>query len=208
MSGMADMYPTLNITHIDGTKYTVQNVYKAMRVRNFKWMVGMEIKTPGSACGSLQLVHLGEEMDDSRTLESYGLDKSSVIRVVPVDDPSSAKKGVGGLKSALKTKSPPTQTQSNLVAAGGEKIGDAFAMVDDRTLLLEGLTMDMQAEDVLGLLSKKTGINAEYMRIIYGGKQLREGTGITLRDYGITKNLAGQECTMHVVTRVRGGRVE
>lgn len=168
-----DTYAKLDIIHIDGTKYSIPNIYKAMTVRNFKRMVGMTIKAPPAACESLKLFVLSEEMENSRTLESYQLDDLTAVRVVPVGQQASAPQPPLGLSTPLQNLARPKEN-----ARVGDTIGDAFVKVDDRTHVLNDLTMDMTADDVLRLISEKTGVHTDYLMVIYGGKQLREGTGM------------------------------
>lgn len=69
-----------------------------------------------------------------------------------------------------------------------------------KTLTGQTMTVDVETLDsiasVKDKLYEKTGIKAEHQRLIYGGKQLENGT---VKDYGITK-----ESTLHLVLRLLG----
>jgi Ubiquitin family len=169
---MPDTYSSLTIINIDGTEYSIPHIYRATTVRNFKRVVGMKMKCSVAAAEALQLLLLGEELEDSRTLEFYDLEDGSVIRSVPG--------GGGGAPTANNklplTKSTPVK-ESTRPKRTGPIIGDVFAKEGRLTYLIPDLTMDMTAEDVLDLISEKSGVDPEYLMVIYGGKQLKEGTG-------------------------------
>jgi len=172
---MVDIYTKLDIINIDGTQYSLEKVYKATSVPNFKRMVGVTLRcTSAASCEALQLLYMGEELDNSRTLESYGLEDDSIVRVIPGTPvmPSNIATDLGTPNG--------NGTVHHTIERRGEKIGDAFARDGSRSYLLEALTMDMTAEDVLDLVSEKTGVDKDYLMIIYGAKQLKEGSGCSI----------------------------
>jgi len=73
-----------------------------------------------------------------------------------------------------------------------------------KTLTGKTVTIDVEAgesiEDVKAKISEKEGIPPEQQRLIFGGQQLQDGK--TIDDYDV-----GDDATLHLVLRLRGGEV-
>jgi hypothetical protein len=82
----------------------------------------------------------------------------------------------------------------------GKELRSVFALDVDqsRTINVGPVKLGMPVKIFIEKVASRQGIDSEHLRIIYKGKQLKEGH--SLLDYGLQ-----DEATVHCVIRVLGG---
>lgn len=82
----------------------------------------------------------------------------------------------------------------------GKELRTVFALDVDqsRSMNVGPVKLGMPVKSFIEKVASRQGIDPEHLRIIYKGKQLKEGTNLI--DYGLQ-----DEATVHCVIRVLGG---
>ncbi|KAI9854402.1 MAG: hypothetical protein M1813_001251 [Trichoglossum hirsutum] len=183
-------YNELYVSEVDTSelKLTLSDMMQDDTVGRLKRIVARRIGAP-ETWSQLSLTFCGEEMNnDESSLRSYGIQSGDTIYRAFAIDPRL-------LPKEPEPENPPTYND----AVGDRKLKTVFfKALDERTYTLEDISLKGTVGDLRKKLAKEKYIDDEYMRFIYGSKQLDNGTA--LMDVGLQN-----ECTIHIVVRFPGG---
>jgi len=183
-------YDTLYVSAVDTSeqKLTLCDMMRDDTVERLKRIVARRIGKPGT-WSQLSLNFAGEELtNDESTLGSYGIQNGDTIyRAFAIDPRVAPEKPV--------PEDPPSYSE----AVEDKKIKTVFfKALDDRTYTLEDISLKGTVGYLRKRLAEEKYINEDYLRFLYGTKQLSDET--VLRDLGLQN-----ECTIHIVVRFPGG---
>ncbi|CZR60210.1 uncharacterized protein PAC_10106 [Phialocephala subalpina] len=188
----------IHVLGVDGTGEQVLNgMYKEMTIDRLKRIITMLNRKPASSWESLQLYHLGNEMVNDQTLEVCGIQDRAIIRYVFTESAPE--------RAPLPSRTPVAEASTALPSCdeagfSGKELRAVFALDVDqsRSMNVGPVKLGMPVKAFIEKVASKQGIDPEHLRIIYKGKQLKEGN--SLMDYGLQ-----DEATVHCVIRVLGG---
>ena len=173
---MTEIYSELTLVDIQNNTFAIRNVFKDMTVDRFKRAVGIKAGLPQASWENLQL-HVGEtELDDQLTLESYNLEDQSRIHFVS----STARPRPRQLAAVPVAQPPPAYTLPSVVSKSFESIM-VRSTDDGKTFTFNEIPRDELVQDFSNRVAERLGwprTDAEFIRLIYGSKQLEASKSI------------------------------
>ncbi|CAK7226115.1 hypothetical protein SCUCBS95973_006090 [Sporothrix curviconia] len=194
------------LTANEGQSYALEGLDAGeLTVHHLRLAIATVIQTRDS-WSSMQVIFAGEIMEDhAKRLSEYGVHNGDTVYFIrsvaeappPYNSNTDAEpsKVAGGSESqSERTSLPaPRDTAISLKTL-------FFRDLDGKSLALADVDIDTQMSDVFQRLGREKAMDTEWLRFIWSGKQLSGDK--TVRDYGIMN-----ESTIHIVARLRGGRV-
>jgi len=185
-------YASLHVRAPDDSEYVMNGVYKDMAIATFKRTIAIKGKI--RSWEGIELYYMGVEMQNSCTLDSYDLQDGAVIRCV-LSGPQ--------VQTTVQENAPPPAYLEN--SYGGIKLHNVFYLdINTNSPKQVGpVTIEMPVKVFREKVCRSQCIDAEYVRLIYGGKQLEDiknGEVQTLKDYNFQNN-----AYVTLVIRVHGG---
>ena len=173
----SETYNELTLVDLQNNLFTINNVFRDMKVDRFKRAVGIKARLPQASWDSLRL-HLGDtEMDDTRTLESYNLDDDSRIHFVSSSPQSRQRQQPQAVEATL----PPTYATTPVLIRA--KFDNVFVRStnDGKTFTFTHVPKDESVKDFRDRVADRLGWSrddAHYIRLIYV-KQLEDRNCVT-----------------------------
>jgi len=195
MDGPSDMYDEILVEAIDGSEQlSFSGLFKNMSVLRFKHVVAQRLsRTIGRQVDvkELQLYTRGDVMEDNRTLISYDLkDGCTITRVDLVDE------------TLAEPKPKPKENTDDLPPYSevpkGKVLKNVFIQDTDKTYTLNNVPVNLTIEDLGKRLNEEKGLDPDYLRLIFNGKQMKKG--LKLIDLDVQEN-----STLIILVRFPGG---
>ncbi|OCL02942.1 hypothetical protein AOQ84DRAFT_382138 [Glonium stellatum] len=195
MDGLSDMYDEILVEAIDGSEqFSFSGLFKNMSVLRFKHVVAQRFSRAVNRqvdVKEFQLYTRGEVMEDSRTLISYDLkDGCTITRVDLIDE----------TPTELKPK--PKENNDELPpyseALKGKVLKNVFIQDTDKTYTLNNVPVNTTVEELGKRLNEEKGLDPDYLRLIFNGKQMRKGFKLVDLD-------VQEDSTLIILVRFPGG---
>jgi len=167
---------------LDGDNQIYDEIPTNATVRDLKQQIFVR---HGFQVENQKLIYGPEVMIDTRTLESYNIREGFVIRLLTV----------------VHSQAPPPPYQPD---TDGRSLRTVFIKsASGNTVRLENIKLSMTIKAFREEYCAKMGVDAEYCRLIFSGKELedvRAGKVTTVMDYNVQN-----ESTLHEVMNLPGG---
>jgi len=190
-------YNSLHILALDGSEEQVVNgMYKDMTIDRFKRTIALMNNAVVRNWEDIHLFYMGTELENRRTLQSYDIQNGAIIRFV-LSESNEKRRPIPINPLPNDSKILPTYDESTVE---GKILRTVFALnVDTNQSHNVGpVPLGMPVTQFINKVAGIQGIEPQHLRIIYNGKQFKEG--MTLKDYNLQ-----DESTVHCVLRVVGG---
>ncbi len=143
-----------------------------------------------------RLVHLKEELVDSRKLESYpNIEDGSTVFLVRLVPFQIFVASLDGRTHTLRIPTSKPEVRSYLIIC---VVGEYLLVICYQVMCFIHFFQTYSVAHLKKLVQEKTGVRPDEQRLQFGGKQLEDR--MTLGDYNIQNAV-----TLHLVTRLRGG---
>ncbi|KAG8527743.1 uncharacterized protein KY384_007897 [Bacidia gigantensis] len=154
--------PTLTVRPLDGSNLTFPNISFAILVAQLKQLIA---ERQGVQPRDQRLIYGGQYLDDQRTLESYNIGDGFVIRLL----------------TAAPSPSPANLPQAGSV--GPRVLRNIFVQpATGPVISIRDVPADATVEHLKQMYFYRTDQNPEFVRMIYGGKEIEEIRGVGVCD--------------------------
>ncbi|KAH7391543.1 hypothetical protein BKA64DRAFT_756715 [Cadophora sp. MPI-SDFR-AT-0126] len=165
----------------EGLSRRLNGVPTSNTVQSLKELIAEQLANP-QGWNNISLAFADKELSDlNSTLSSYGVQDGDTIFFT---------------RSVAPAINPPPYTTNN---SGPIVLNNVmFRDLDGKTLTIHGIGLQWKVKQLRKKLGDEKALEIEYYRFLWGGKQLEDER--TLESYNF-----GENCTIHLVMRLRGG---